>query len=421
MASYQDAFSPRSITIQSGTGGAPVVSSRSAKVSRKYIPDKVVGTYITLPNGQKFRRATNYARMLTSMEPGPSQDTKAINTEPLWLNNQAFIRANSGGYRSDDLFSLFWTVLSSADITNINTIPDIPGSMRNEANTKALLNLADQKVNLGENLATLHQAVGLLKNPLSGLIEGIRRMHKNAQLHPLRRKSFREMQRGGTPKAVANLYLQYIYGVVPLMQDVYGALDLMKTSAKKDLLIHSVGRSKREPNVSDKTVRNVSNEATTKLVNVKVTDRVNSHIWARIDPNYSGTRALNQLGLLNPASLAWELVPWSFVIDWVLPIGSVLQALTAPAGLIFVSGSVARKVTATAQYEHWNDKFEGNYPVYDLVSDSHAGGQFTYRGYKREVHATWPQAGLWIDPDPLRGDRSFKALALAVANLKAFR
>ena len=34
----------------------------------------------------------------------------------------------------------------------------------------------------------------------------------------------------------------------------------------------------------------------------------------------------SSLGLANPALVAWELVPFSFVIDWVLPIGSWLTA-----------------------------------------------------------------------------------------------
>jgi hypothetical protein len=33
-----------------------------------------------------------------------------------------------------------------------------------------------------------------------------------------------------------------------------------------------------------------------------------------------------QLGLLNPENVAWELLPWSFVIDWFIPIGQYLDA-----------------------------------------------------------------------------------------------
>lgn len=35
---------------------------------------------------------------------------------------------------------------------------------------------------------------------------------------------------------------------------------------------------------------------------------------------------LASLGLLNPEVVAWELVPWSFVIDWFIPISSYLEA-----------------------------------------------------------------------------------------------
>lgn len=33
-----------------------------------------------------------------------------------------------------------------------------------------------------------------------------------------------------------------------------------------------------------------------------------------------------QLGLLNPEIVAWELLPFSFVADWFIPIGSYLEA-----------------------------------------------------------------------------------------------
>lgn len=41
----------------------------------------------------------------------------------------------------------------------------------------------------------------------------------------------------------------------------------------------------------------------------------------------------NQLGLINPAVVAWELVPFSFVVDWFLPVGSFLGQFTDFVGL----------------------------------------------------------------------------------------
>lgn len=37
--------------------------------------------------------------------------------------------------------------------------------------------------------------------------------------------------------------------------------------------------------------------------------------------------AARSLGLTDPASVAWEILPWSFVVDWFIPIGSYLEAL----------------------------------------------------------------------------------------------
>jgi len=41
-----------------------------------------------------------------------------------------------------------------------------------------------------------------------------------------------------------------------------------------------------------------------------------------------------QLGLNNPLNLAWELLPWSFVVDWAIPIGDWLHARGDASSLI---------------------------------------------------------------------------------------
>ena len=67
----------------------------------------------------------------------------------------------------------------------------------------------------------------------------------------------------------------------------------------------------------------------TRLTKVKVYAQVRS----------SELRSLTQIGLTDPLQVAWALVPFSFVIDWFLPIGSMLEGLGATKGLDFVSGT----------------------------------------------------------------------------------
>jgi hypothetical protein len=39
------------------------------------------------------------------------------------------------------------------------------------------------------------------------------------------------------------------------------------------------------------------------------------------------SRSFQKLGLTNLAGLAWELLPWSFVADWALPIGNWINSI----------------------------------------------------------------------------------------------
>lgn len=57
-----------------------------------------------------------------------------------------------------------------------------------------------------------------------------------------------------------------------------------------------------------------------------------------------------QFGLTNPLLVAWEVVPFSFVVDWFLPIGSYLEGLTALHGL---------KLSDTSTTVHRSVKFKG--------------------------------------------------------------
>lgn len=60
-----------------------------------------------------------------------------------------------------------------------------------------------------------------------------------------------------------------------------------------------------------------------------------------------------QLGLANPATILWERLPWSFVVDWFIPIGSYLNLI---GQIPFMKGrwcrtsSIRRTARATAQH-----------------------------------------------------------------------
>lgn len=69
--------------------------------------------------------------------------------------------------------------------------------------------------------------------------------------------------------------------------------------------------------------------------------RAEGGVFIRLDYEPSNTflQAVTNVGLTNPLEVAWELVPFSFVLDWALPIGEWLSVLDADLGWRFRSGS----------------------------------------------------------------------------------
>jgi hypothetical protein len=409
-----------------GPGGSSE-TDRNDQTEFIQLPAKVKGGFKTFEDGSKFRLATNYSRSRAWNEAGNGQNTNATGLSSTYKGRKMWVRESSGGYISGLVFNTSFVAGfdETGGLKNVTLVPTIPTDMRNEVITKALLDFADQKVNLGENLATLQQTLRLLTDPSNSLAHLIKELYyvgKNKKFWPYLNMCLRDIRRGpGLSSAAAQEYLKYVYGWKPLMQDTYGLIELSKNKASKPLLLHASRKTSTSLVSNANEYNSISDNTKVAVDGYHVDTTVRASLHARIDPDYQGARALNQLGLLNPASLFWELVPWSFVVDWVVPIGPVLQALTAPAGLAFVDGSVASRVTAHGNYT--TDKrtlTNGTYNV-NVENDSPSSGLSRYEGYSRDHITGWPKPGLWFDSDPLRGDRVFKALALSILGLRSLR
>lgn len=377
----------------------------------------ITGNWLTFPDGSRFRLATPYGKSSTWIGPNAPEFTEWSSVfNP---SDTGFVETSAGGYRGDLIFSNMAHTVCAPLVPDLQDFPPLNASMRNECETKALLDLADAKAGIGENLATLGQIIRLVKDPLGSLIKEFKKVREKKSLWSLAHRSARSFTSGELGTSAVKEYLKYVYGWKPLVQDIYGIMELAKQAGNRPLLIHSEGTSKREEHLRDVSHYAVSYDLVTDTFDTTAISRAKCHLWAQPDPDWAGARTLNQLGLLNPVSLLWELVPASFVIDWALPIGPVLQALTAPAGLTFVNGSTSQRVSARWAYEQRN--VVGSNLV--ITSQKPSSGFGAYEGYSRVPLGSWPRPGFWFDPDPLRlksddSDRVFKFLALALLSVK---
>lgn len=407
-------YSSKSITRHFDYGDANA-SRTDYQQEIRVASDKTKGTWITLPGGNKFRKATSLLKVRRWIEPGSRQITIGTrNGQPSNINGPA------GGYLSDILQKSNFPAVAGKvkSILNLNGLPQLPDSMRSEAATKALLKIADQKAGIGEDLATFRQTLDLIHKPGWSLVDSIRKVWNDRELRPYFYKSARDIKHLKLmTRASAQTYLEWVYGGKPLMADVKGVFDLLKKLGLKDHLLYGNGYSYQQGVLNPVGFTDISGAARTDITWSDEKAKAHCKIWGRIDPNCPGLRSVNQLGLINPLSLAWELVPFSFIVDWILPIGPVLQALTAPAGLIFVDGSQSIRTNVTAGYNHHQTTLDAT-----AKTNQYGDGNFRYEGYSRTTLGGWPLPGVWVNEHPFaNNDRSLKALALAITNLRFLR
>ncbi len=381
--------------------------------------DQTKGQFISV-HGNQFRKATFLTKSTFTITPTAPQYTEYKKLVSGVLT-PAVMESGPGGGRLDYIADNM-TINSGSGVGIKCLASQIThvSSMQNEAVTKALVKIADQKVNLGENLATLGMTLELLGKPVKSLVDLLKDFKRDKDLKRWAWTSYydvRQMAREGKlPQFVANRYLEYVYGWKPLVNDIYTLVEKAKKISEDPLILNARGSSTRQYDIRPQVFGASSPNSTTEILSGVDLITTRCSIWAKVLPEHAGLRSLNQLGLVNPFSLAWELLPWSFVVDWVVPIGPVFEALTAPAGLQFLDGSISSRQRVSASY---SQVMTGG--VTNVTSDSPAMGVLTKDSYTRTVLGSWPAPGFWVDLDPFRGDRPMKAYALMLSNLKGIR
>jgi len=127
-------------------------------------------------------------------------------------------------------------------------------------------------------------------------------------------------------KDVSSLWLEIQYGWKPLLSDIHESMNAYtaitdKPRSHRFSAIVSAGRQEVTINYSDNATPSGAINATAR-VNKSLTTRVVCTTTEQLD-------VARSLGLLDPLSIAWEVVPFSFVADWFVPIGTYFDALNA--------------------------------------------------------------------------------------------
>jgi hypothetical protein len=129
----------------------------------------------------------------------------------------------------------------------------------------------------------------------------------------------------------------------------------------------------------------------------------------RVTVNSTMLRDFAQLGFSNPLNLAWELVPYSFVADWFIPIGAHLSNLDAYQGL---SVSWTTKTTFIKSEIVYERQFGGTSG--GVVTSSGSAGSRTRQVYCQRSLIAPPDVGLPSFKDPVSVLHIANAIALLI-------
>ena len=102
----------------------------------------------------------------------------------------------------------------------------------------------------------------------------------------------------------------------------------------------------------------------------------------------------DQLGFINPAVVVWDAVPYSFVVDWFLPVGKFLQSFSNDFGITLIELSKTMGSYGSMTYRHISED-NGNVPknATGFSLDRTIPGSFPMPGFFSRVRL--PDADLW--------------------------
>jgi hypothetical protein len=205
---------------------------------------------------------------------------------------------------------------------------------------------AQQLINFGTALAKrdfggVVRALGLAKDSTMRLS---RRMYRQARKEQTRRLRTVWDRQAVKPRSFANNYLEFIFGWKPFVDDIASCIEVLQRSFESQTVRSRASSDSRavttKPliwNVQPYTVDDLKQEF--KLL-----------LQAKIGIDNPNLLLANELGFINPVQVAWQVIPFSFLVDWFIPVGKFLGSYTDFVGLRVIDPFVSRLYRAEHVY-----------------------------------------------------------------------
>lgn len=205
-------------------------------------------------------------------------------------------------------------------------------------------------------------------------------------------KAYRGKSKAKTlAKSFGDQFLEFHFGWMPMLEDIHAGMQALSSPDFGERQVKSSAQ------VNDRYIdRSESRSWPWHWVTIRnrfIT--YSAHYSCHVRVTNPNAYLANQLGLVNPASILYEAIPYSFVLDWFSNVGQILAAATDFVGLEVTQAYNTTSEEIKISGGDWSIN-EGDGRVF--------GGNLT--GCKFSVHR-----GLGI-PDPIPALKPFKGFSL---------
>jgi hypothetical protein len=213
---------------------------------------------------------------------------------------------------------------------------------------------ADMVANTGKRLA--YAALALKRGQVRNALNALSASYTKSTERRIDRLIWGPIaKRGNTPQQTvvherfANAWMEIQFGWRPMLEDIHGSLEILATKFRRESGYQYPVRASGSASFNERVrwfppyydwlgLPSSIHGVNAGFNAYKTTTKY--YAWYSVDDDTS--EALRETGITNPASVVWDAVPFSFVVDWFLPVNNYLKNLGAYSGFTIVDVCRAR-------------------------------------------------------------------------------
>jgi hypothetical protein len=243
--------------------------------------------------------------------------------------------------------------------------PAVPSSVINGSETLALKRVNNMIVNYAQTFGEMALNAGTMLRQLRSLILAFQALKRGNVRLCLRHLGVTDLT--NVVDSANSTWLALRFGWEPLLNDIVNSHDAILQSLKHERSVLTV-KAADTASYDALTSTAFNSSGTTEYI-----CETNLAFMVKDEE----VQRLNQFGLSNPLATSWELIPYSFVMDWFTGMGNFLWALSAPLGTEFAYGYQNRIARSNLSFHH--DSYDASCDIESF-------------GWKRVILSSYPNA-----------------------------